>query len=435
MIRLIERNKRGITTVLVFAIILLLGIVPITASAAGDVSSDNIITNDDNGIPDTALYNILLEQCDANDDGCIQQSEADQQIALGLRSTEDNQISSLKGLNLFINVKILIVEYNYNLTNLDGIDGMNLYYLIARRNSLTDISQVSSMYETLCILNVENNNLTELPDLSDFSKLDFNLEFLGSDNGTTTSFLDNYLTYEELDNKLPEHLKNQTEADGQFGEPVPIYDGKTLLQYWADFQKEAPPVTNPPETQPTETAPNTDPPETQPTETVPNTDPIETQPTETVPNTDPTETQPATGETLPQPTADPSVNPTGTLPSTPSGTEDNSEHDTGNVPTTNPIEDETQDTTAAPTTDKSDNDNNGGNGDSNVNNNNVGGSGGGNSSTSSGNSTGTSNTQGKSAGTVNTGDNYFVFTLALIAIMSSSFLLIKNRKRRTARYK
>ena len=180
----------------------------------------------------------------------------------------------------------------------------------------------------------------------------------------------------------------------------------------------------------------TDPTETQPTETVPNTDPPETQPTETVPNTDPTETQPDTEEILPQPTADPELYPTETLPDTSSDTEDNTEHNTGNVQNTDPIEDETQDTTAAPAPDKSDNDNNGNNGDNantgnnDLNNSNAGGSGG---SSSAGSTASATGNQGKSAGVVNTGDNYFVFTLALIAIISSSFLFIKNRKRKSVR--
>ncbi len=415
---LIERNKRFMSIVLVFAIILLVGVVPVTANAAGDVSSDDIITNDENGIPDTALYNVLLERCDTNGDGYLQQSEADEQIGLGIRSTEDNQISSLRGLNRFFkNIGTIIVEYNYNLKSLEGIEGMKPRVLIARRNSLTDISQVIGMEDSLGILNVEDNCLTELPDLRNFPNLLFEFEpvygYQAADNGITTSFLNNYLSYEELDSKLPEYIKNQTEAigDGHLN-MRPIYDGKTLLQYWADFQKEMPPTT----------------------------DPGETQPTETVPNTDPTETQPDTEEILPQPTADPELYPTETLPDTSSDTEDNTEHNTGNVQNTDPIEDETQDTTAAPAPDKSDNDNNGNNGDNantgnnDVNNSNVGSSAGGSSAGSAASSTVTGN-QGKSAGVVNTGDNYFVFTLALIAIISSSFLFIKNRKRKTVRYK
>ncbi len=419
-----------------------------------DTSSDNIITNDENGVPDTALYNILLEQCDMNNDGLIQkEDEANKIISLGIRSNEENQISSLKGLNLFINVKILIVESNYNLKSLDGIEQLRLDTLIARKNNLIDISQIGDMSETLSVLNVEDNNLVKLPNLNSFSKLQFINNYYGSNIGRTTSFLYNYLTYDELFSKLPEHLKNQIECENEFGDQVLIYDGKSLLEYWADFQKELPPVTNPTETQPNtdpsetqpaDTQPNTDPSETQPAETQPDADPSETQPADTQPNTDPTETQPADtqpntdpSETQPadtQPNTDPSeTQPADTQPDT-----DPSETQPADTqPNTNSTEDDTQAETVAPTPDGSDNNGGSGNNGNSNNGNGVNNGNNANSGNNSGNSGASSSTgsQGKSAGTVNTGDNYFVFTLALVAMLASAFVLLKSKRKNKARYK
>ncbi len=409
---------------IVLSVMILIGIFPITASAA-EVS---IVPNDSNGIEDPEIYNFLLKYIDEDGDGRLSIKECDKARALDIENC-----SSLKGLNSYCPNIYSIEIYGGSISDLDGIEGLNLQRLIINNTEVSDLTPIANM-NNMKLLNCSKNQISKLPNMKNWDNLTVDLNTYG----LTTDFTENKLTYDELYNNIPDRLINLKDGlwfnvmvitqtpditdppETQPTETVPNTDPSETQP------TETVPNTDPSETQPTETAPNTDPPETQPTETVSNTDPPETQPTETVPNTDPSETQPATGETLPQPTADPSVNPTGTLPETPSGTENESD--------TNPVEDETQDTTAAPTTDKSDNDNNGSTGDSNVNNNNVGGSGGGNSSTSSGNSTGTSNTQGKSAGTVNTGDsgNWFAIILISSTIIATT-MVIKRRKSRKIR--
>ncbi len=414
-----------------------------------DTSSDNIITNDENGVPDVALYNILLERCDTNGDGKIEQEEAEALDRLFARYDGVNQITSLQGLNLFKNIALLHIQ-GYDLQNLNGIEGLNkLYALDVSNNKLNNIDAIKYASENLIGLNVENNNLTDLPDMRNFYNLTFSKDIYGTGLGDSTSFLNNYLTYDELNSKLPEHLKNMTECDGQFDDKIPIYDGKTLLEYWADFQKELPPVTNPTETQPNtdpvetqpaDTQPDTDPSETQPADTQPNTDPTETQPADTQPNTDPSETQPADTQPNTDPTetqpaeTQPDTDPSETQPADTQPNTDPSETQPAETqPNTNSTEDDTQAETVAPTPGGSDNnggiDNNGnsnsGNGVNNGNNANSGNSG---ASSSTG-------SQGKSAGTVNTGDNYFVFTLAFVAMLASAFVLLKSKRKNKARYK
>ncbi len=98
------------------ALCLLAGTVP-SAYAA-----DGVIPNDATGIPDTTLYQFLLSQADANEDGLLTRSEAaalDELVIIGYNDLWEDQVEpirSLQGLSYFSQVERLM------LNNLTGVD-------------------------------------------------------------------------------------------------------------------------------------------------------------------------------------------------------------------------------------------------------------------------------------------------------------------------
>ncbi len=176
---------------------LLVGTMPISVSATEDV-----ITKDENGIPDITLYNYILSVSDSNSDGLIQKSEVEDIRFLWCGYNSDfggEKITTLKGLNNLHNLVIIEVDYNA-LKSLDGIEGLNLWEIRATHNELVDISAVRDMSSTLYYLDVQFNNLSKLPNLKSFNKLETAAMYVGTD------FKYNKLTYNELYYNLPYQL-------------------------------------------------------------------------------------------------------------------------------------------------------------------------------------------------------------------------------------
>ncbi len=214
--------KRSIFAIFMIAVILLSAI-PIRASAAED-----IITNDENGIPDNTLYNYILSISDSNNDGIIQRSETEdiRYLLCGYNSDFGGEkIATLKGLNNLQNLVIIEVDYNA-LTSLEGIEGLNLWEIRASNNELVDISAVKGMDASLYYLDVQCNNLSKLPNMTGFSKLKTAAMYIGTD------FMYNKLTYNELYYNLPSQLTDLeyvgdtpwVEFQSRYQSPDPIPD-------------------------------------------------------------------------------------------------------------------------------------------------------------------------------------------------------------------
>lgn len=196
--------KRSIFAIFMIAVILLAAI-PIRASAA-----EEIITNDENGIPDTNLYNALLQIADTNEDGILTIDEAE---AIEIIDVSGNEISSLIGIKYFKKIKALYVAYN-NLTTLEGLEGLpKLYWLDVHCNKLTNIDNILNFSNIMTIC-AWDNNLSTLPDLKNFE----NIQVIGN-FGTDFSY--NKLSRKEMINKLPAHL---LEAEHYYNHPKPNID-------------------------------------------------------------------------------------------------------------------------------------------------------------------------------------------------------------------
>ncbi len=193
----VKKIKRSIFSIIMIAL-LLLGAIPIGVSAAEDV-----ITNDENGIPDSALYNYILSISDSNSDGIIQKSEIKNIIEIYYDGYDNGEkISNLIGLNYLYNLKEIRIVNN-NISTLDGIQGLNLKKIFVYYNQLVDISAISGMASSLEVLEVSHNKLSKLPDMTNFYKLQYNEWTIGYQ---TTSFGKNKLTYNELYYNLPSQL-------------------------------------------------------------------------------------------------------------------------------------------------------------------------------------------------------------------------------------
>lgn len=206
---------RNVFTVIISLLVIMLSLPMVSAE-------ESVIPNDDSGIPDKTMYKYLISEFDENKDGKLQKSEADKIDTIYYNSYGMDQIESLKGVNKLINLRQLDVRHN-SLKNLEGIEGLKLSYLNACYNQLIDITSISAMKDSLSVINVSYNCLSDIPNLTDFLKLKYDPY---SPAYYATDFENNKLTYSKLKNNLPNQLINY--KDGE------------MLKYWSKFQKPEP---------------------------------------------------------------------------------------------------------------------------------------------------------------------------------------------------
>ena len=193
------KKAKRLTAVILSALIMTSAFSALPVSAGSD---DGIIYNDDTGIPDPVLYNYLISEYDINNDVVLQKEEADSIIIIDYSlydGVAETPVYSLKGLNKCKNLKIIYFNYN-KLSNLNGIEGLNLVHIYVNSNELTDITAIIGMEESLETLSVKNNLLSSLPDMKNFNNLKLNLRYY------VTDFSYNKLLLKELNEKLPTQL-------------------------------------------------------------------------------------------------------------------------------------------------------------------------------------------------------------------------------------
>ena len=224
----ITKRLRKVVSVLIVLILVASFNIPMAYAAEGD------ILNDESGIPDTVLYNYILSVSDTNNDGVIQKSEVKdiRYLWCGYNDDENRQrIKSLKGLSNLENLVVVDVTDN-ELVSLDGIQGLNLIDIRAGYNKIVDISAVEGMSSTLEYLDVHNNNLSKLPDMTKFTELAPPAMYVGTD------FSYNKLTYNEMYYNLPPQLAIEEYVEGatwvdiqseyQTPDPIPEAEEVTL---------------------------------------------------------------------------------------------------------------------------------------------------------------------------------------------------------------
>lgn len=209
-----KQIKRSVFAILIIAMFLL-GVMPVVYSA------EDIIPNDNSGIPDSVLYNSLVEMYDENMDGKLSIDECNK---IDYVSIVGENVLSLEGLNKFCPNITSINASNCMLTNLFGIEGLDIKWLFIDNNDLTDIDPIKGM-NNLITLNCAYNKISKLPDLTNCTQMKVEPNY---PLYATTNFWYNKLTYEEMINKLPPQIVNDTEYN--------------WIYFWSMYQDPEPPI-------------------------------------------------------------------------------------------------------------------------------------------------------------------------------------------------
>lgn len=213
------RIKRAVAFMIVFSVLLgsLLSVGGLVVKAAGS----DVIRNDETGIPDKNLYQLILKTLGKTPDSTFTEDEAQKVERIYDEPSSDSRkeeekIASLQGIEKLTNLRSISLWEN-NITDvkplgsLTNLTGINLRYsrvtsIEELRNltqmvslylpeTVTDLSPIEGMTE-LWYLTASNANISTLPDLTKLTNL----------AGHDTYLQGNNLTKTELTTKLPKQL-------------------------------------------------------------------------------------------------------------------------------------------------------------------------------------------------------------------------------------
>lgn len=132
----------------------------ITGTFAAEKSE--IIANDENGIPDKALYDVVSEAGDTNKDGILTKQEAAEVVAI---DAAKKGIKDIRGLQYLTGLKRVYLQYN-EIRSLDSLSSFEeLYELELNNNQISDISVLKDLtvkYE----LDLSNNQISDISSLN-----------------------------------------------------------------------------------------------------------------------------------------------------------------------------------------------------------------------------------------------------------------------------
>lgn len=136
-------------------------------------NNDVVIKNDDTGIPDVALYNVILNVADSNGDEILTVSEAEQITKLTVNpDTSKDDVKILKGIRYCKGLQRLTIQFQEvdDITELSYLT--NLEYLNLYDNSITDITALSNL-KKLKELDLGYNDIIDITALSALTNLEF----------------------------------------------------------------------------------------------------------------------------------------------------------------------------------------------------------------------------------------------------------------------
>lgn len=186
-------------------------------------ADSDVIRNDETGIPDKALYQIILKALGKTPDSVFTEAEAQNverlyDELLSDSRKEGEKINSLQGIEKLVNLRSISISlWDNNITDvtplgaLKNLTGINIRYTrvtdieglrnLTKMESLwlpdtvTDLSPIEGMTE-LRYLIASDANISTLPDMTKHTKL----------AGHDTYLQGNNLTKKELTSKLPKQL-------------------------------------------------------------------------------------------------------------------------------------------------------------------------------------------------------------------------------------
>lgn len=123
------------------------------------------IPNDKNGIPDTNLYNAILECADKNNDGILFEWEAEELISL---YAAENEITDLTGIQYFTNLEELYL-WNNQITDISQLSSLiKLYDLDLSYNQIVDVTTLANL-TNLSYLDLNYNKIEDVSALSNLN--------------------------------------------------------------------------------------------------------------------------------------------------------------------------------------------------------------------------------------------------------------------------
>lgn len=217
------RIKRTVVFMMVFLV--LLGSLPLYRGFYVKAAGSDVIRNDETGIPDKVLYQMILQALGKTPDGTFTEEEAqnirgldqvvyyeddwnrkeeDQVVSLqGIEKLTNlcvlrlgrNKITDFKPLEKLTNLSVLELQYSYCITSIEGLRNLTQLEFLMLPETVTDLSPLEGMTE-LQGLWAKYAGISVLPDLTRHTKL----------TGFSTHLEGNNLTKKELTTKLPKQL-------------------------------------------------------------------------------------------------------------------------------------------------------------------------------------------------------------------------------------
>lgn len=213
------------TVVFVLAVSVLLSGLPLFRVSFVKAAGSDVIQNDETGIPDQNLYQLILSTLGKAPNGTFTEEETRNVKMLGqgrnspddMERKEEEQVASLQGMEKLTNLSYfslgrnkvtdlkplenlknlttLNLQFSYCLTSIEELRNLTQMENLGLPNKVTDISAVQGMTK-LSGLSAMNADISTLPDLIGHTEL----------TGHDTYLQGNRLTKKELTKKLPKQL-------------------------------------------------------------------------------------------------------------------------------------------------------------------------------------------------------------------------------------
>jgi len=218
--------KKTIIKITGFLCTLLMVFTFVMSLASINVFADEneVIQNDQTGIPDKGLYSAIQKALNKGADETFTKEEVGKLKSLTAYSTS-NYIESLKGIENLVNLESLEIEDAYNITSLKELSGLvklkdlkcnsGEYENISGKGKLTSLKGIENLIN-LERLEVSSHRITSVKELKKLTQLktlylsDNDITSLKGieklDNLEYCSFHLNYLKEKEIKNRLPKHL-------------------------------------------------------------------------------------------------------------------------------------------------------------------------------------------------------------------------------------
>ena len=137
------------------------------------IPEEEIIKNDETGIPDKALYDLVLKDGDGfwgNKDGILTKEEAKKIQNLYTSYDSTDEISSLKGIGFCENLEYLSIGNKNQITDLSPLSGLNLSMLSIYDSQISDLSPLSGL-SSLESLNLSSSRISDISALGRLNNL------------------------------------------------------------------------------------------------------------------------------------------------------------------------------------------------------------------------------------------------------------------------